>query len=90
MDSAEQGVIYISWGNVFFKESSMSFTIFKFLIGSMIRAHTLPVEKRDAILTALSKFKQLVLWKWENETIPNQPDNVHIRKWMPQREILCK
>lgn len=47
-------------------------------------------EKREAILHSLSKLKQRVLWKWENETIPNQPPNVFIRKWMPQRDILCK
>jgi hypothetical protein len=57
----------------------------------MIRAETLPDEKREAILKALGRFPQyLVLWKWENETLPNQPDNVFVRKWMPQREILCK
>lgn len=56
----------------------------------MIKANSLPVEKRDNLLRALGSFKQTVLWKWENETLPNQPSNVIIRKWMPQREILCK
>lgn len=71
MDSADNGVIYISWG-------------------SMIRAETLPDDKREAILHALGKLKQKVLWKWENDTLPNQPPNVFIRKWLPQREVLCK
>ncbi|XP_058820278.1 UDP-glycosyltransferase UGT5-like [Topomyia yanbarensis] len=57
--------------------------------GSMIRAETLPEDKRNAILSALGSFKQQVIWKWENETLPNQPSNVYIRKWLPQREILC-
>lgn len=57
--------------------------------GSMIRAETLPEEKREGLLKAFGSFKQTVLWKWENETLPNQPANVHIYKWMPQREILC-
>lgn len=57
--------------------------------GSMIRAETLPAEKREALLKAFGSLKQTVLWKWENETLPNKPDNVHIQKWMPQREILC-
>ncbi|XP_037914896.1 UDP-glucosyltransferase 2-like isoform X1 [Hermetia illucens] len=57
--------------------------------GSMIRAESLPVEKREAILHAMGRLPQTVLWKWENETIPRKPSNVHIRKWMPQREILC-
>lgn len=71
LDTAEHGVIYISFG-------------------SMVRADTLPEEKREAILHSISKLKQRVLWKWENDTIPNQPSNLFIRKWMPQRDILCK
>ncbi len=55
----------------------------------MIRAETLPEAKREGLLKAFSSFKQTILWKWENETLPNQPSNVHIFKWMPQREILC-
>lgn len=58
--------------------------------GSMIRANTLPVDKREGLLNAFRSFKQKVLWKWENETLPNQPANVHIQKWLPQRDILCK
>ncbi|XP_055326702.1 UDP-glucosyltransferase 2-like [Sitodiplosis mosellana] len=70
LDSAADGVIYVSWG-------------------SMIRAETLPHEKRNELLKAFGAFEQKILWKWENETIPDQPKNVHILKWMPQREILC-
>ncbi|KAG4074905.1 hypothetical protein HA402_009330 [Bradysia odoriphaga] len=57
--------------------------------GSMIRAETLPEKKREELLKVFSSFKQTVLWKFENDTLPNQPANVHIFKWMPQREILC-
>lgn len=55
----------------------------------MIRAESLPMEKRTAILQAFAMLPQRILWKWENESLPNQPSNVFIRKWMPQREILC-
>lgn len=71
LDSAKDGVIYVSWG-------------------SMIRAESLPVEKRNSLLKAFGSFKQKVVWKWENDTLPNQPKNVYIRKWMPQRDILCE
>ncbi|KAJ6648180.1 UDP-glycosyltransferase UGT5 [Pseudolycoriella hygida] len=70
LDSAEHGVIYVSWG-------------------SMIRAKSLPEDKREALLQAFATFKQTVLWKWENDTLANQPDNVFIQKWMPQQDILC-
>lgn len=55
----------------------------------MIRAESLPIEKRTAILQAFAMLPQRILWKWENESLPNQPSNVFIHKWMPQREILC-
>lgn len=58
--------------------------------GSMIRAETLPADKRTSLLKTFGSFRQTVLWKWENRTLPNQPKNVHIRKWMQQREILCE
>lgn len=57
--------------------------------GSMIRAESLPLAKREGLLQAFGQFKQNVIWKWENETLPNQPANVLIRKWLPQRDILC-
>lgn len=57
--------------------------------GSMIKAETLPVAKRDAIVRAAKRLKQRVIWKWENETLANKPDNMYISKWLPQRDILC-
>lgn len=57
--------------------------------GSMIRSESLPTEKRDALLKAFGSLKQTVLWKWENDTLPNKPSNVVVRKWMPQKEIIC-
>lgn len=58
--------------------------------GSMIRADTLPEDKRSAFISAFSSFKEIVLLKWENDVLPNKPENVIIRKWMPQKEILGK
>lgn len=71
VDTAEHGVIVISWG-------------------SMIRAESMPDSRRDALLKALSQLKQRVIWKWENSTLPNQPPNVYIKSWLPQRDLLCE
>lgn len=60
-----------------------------FSMGSLIKAHSFPEERRAAFLNVFSKIKQRVLWKWENDSIPNQPPNVMIQKWMPQFDILC-
>lgn len=35
------------------------------------------------------KLKQRVIWKFEDESIPDLPDNVLIRKWLPQTDILA-
>jgi glucuronosyltransferase len=61
-----------------------------FNMGSMIRANTLPDEKRVAFLQAFSEMPQRVLWKWEADDLPGQPKNVKIAKWLPQFDILSK
>lgn len=55
----------------------------------MVRAASMPEEKRQHLVSAFASLKQRVLWKWENETLPNQPKNVKTSKWLPQRDILC-
>lgn len=59
-----------------------------FSFGSNINMSDL--EERDvrAFVESFRKLKQIVLWKWENGTIPNLPDNVYIDKWFPQQYIL--
>ncbi|XP_055839618.1 UDP-glycosyltransferase UGT5-like [Episyrphus balteatus] len=56
--------------------------------GSMVRAESLSPIKLNALLSAFKRLKQKVIWKWENETLPNQPKNVLISKWLPQKDIL--
>jgi glucuronosyltransferase len=41
-----------------------------------------------AFLEAFSKLKQRVLWKWETDSLPEQPSNVKLDKWLPQSDIL--
>ncbi|KAJ3658299.1 hypothetical protein Zmor_010047 [Zophobas morio] len=60
-----------------------------FSLGSMIKGHTFPDEKRQEFLKAFGRLPQRVLWKYENDTMPGKPDNVMIQKWMPQLDILC-
>ena len=59
-----------------------------FSMGSALQSHLMPESKRNAFLGAFSKFKQRVLWKWESDTLPGQPSNVKIAKWLPQSDIL--
>jgi glucuronosyltransferase len=60
-----------------------------FSMGSIIQAVQWPLEKREAFIKAFGKLKQKVLWKYENDTLPNKPDNVMISQWIPQRDILA-
>lgn len=59
-----------------------------FSLGTNLRSSDLPDDKLQAILNTFSKIKQKVLWKFENDRIPNLPANVMIKKWMPQNDIL--
>ena len=60
-----------------------------FSMGSIIQAVDWPEEKREAFVKVFGKLKQKVIWKYENDTLPNKPDNVMISKWLPQRDILA-
>ncbi|XP_058833854.1 UDP-glycosyltransferase UGT5-like [Topomyia yanbarensis] len=60
-----------------------------FSMGSYLKSAELPVEKRDAFIRAFSRLKQRVIWKFEDESIPNQPSNLLIKPWMPQNDILA-
>ncbi|KAJ8890519.1 hypothetical protein PR048_010028 [Dryococelus australis] len=43
-------------------------------------------EIRNNVSLVLAAYK--VLWKWESNSLPGQPSNVIVGKWMPQRDIL--
>lgn len=48
----------------------------------------LPPRILDTVLNVFSKLKQKVVFKWEDDKLPNQPANVLIQKWLPQADIL--
>ncbi|XP_075220175.1 UDP-glycosyltransferase UGT5-like isoform X2 [Lycorma delicatula] len=62
-----------------------------FSLGSNMKGTSFPEEKRSAFIKAFSKFPKVrVLWKWEADTkLPGQPDNVFVKKWLPQQSILA-
>ncbi|XP_025206767.1 UDP-glucuronosyltransferase 1-3-like [Melanaphis sacchari] len=59
-----------------------------FSFGSNINLSDLPERYVRVFVESFRKLKQIVLWKWENGTIANLPDNVYIDKWFPQKYIL--
>ncbi|XP_023940209.2 UDP-glycosyltransferase UGT5 [Bicyclus anynana] len=57
--------------------------------GSNVRSSELPKQKKDAFLNVFRGLKQTVLWKWEEDNLEGKPDNLVIRKWLPQKDILA-
>ncbi|CAH2248038.1 jg12742 [Pararge aegeria aegeria] len=57
--------------------------------GSMLKSTSTPRDKMEAIIRALSKFPQRVIWKWEEDTLPGNPKNIYLSKWLPQNDILA-
>ncbi|XP_049764765.1 UDP-glucosyltransferase 2-like [Schistocerca cancellata] len=60
-----------------------------FNLGSNVRSSELPEHRRQAFVDAFREIPQRVVWKWEDDNIPDLPDNVLVRKWLPQQGILA-
>jgi glucuronosyltransferase len=60
-----------------------------FSMGSAVQSTDWLPEQRDAMVRVFGKLKQKVLWKYENETLPGNPGNIKIGKWIPQRDIVA-
>ncbi|XP_071454148.1 uncharacterized protein [Hetaerina americana] len=75
--------------NKFLNEAGEDGVIY-FSLGSILKSSGLTPETRNAFVTAFSKVKQRVLWKWEGEhSIPGLSKNVHLKKWLPQLDVLA-
>jgi len=58
-------------------------------LGSNLNSKDLPENKRKAIVETLRGLKYRVIWKYEEETFVDKPDNVLISNWLPQDDILA-
>eukprot|EP00095_Tigriopus_kingsejongensis_P001001 snap_masked-scaffold1486_size38793-processed-gene-0.3 protein:Tk01001 transcript:snap_masked-scaffold1486_size38793-processed-gene-0.3-mRNA-1 annotation:"udp-glucuronosyltransferase 2c1-like" len=57
--------------------------------GSVVKASEMSEERRKVFISVFSQLKQKVLWKWETDSMPDQPPNVMLNKWLPQQDILA-
>ncbi len=55
--------------------------------GSYMMGKNMKESVLQALLKAFAQLKETIVWKWENETMTGQPDNVKLLKWMPQQDI---
>lgn len=58
-----------------------------FSLGSTVKSKNLPEWKRQIFLDVFKNMSVKVLWKFEAD-LPGKPDNVLIKSWLPQQDIL--
>lgn len=71
-----------------FLDKSKNGVIF-FSLGSFVQGKDMPAETTKIFLETFRKLKQNILWKFEDDSLPNIPPNVKISKWLPQADILA-
>ncbi|KAF5287368.1 hypothetical protein FQA39_LY15971 [Lamprigera yunnana] len=59
-----------------------------FSLGSNVKSKYLTENVRITIMEAFADLPYTVLWKFEEDNLPNKPDNVIIHKWLPQQIVL--
>nr|XP_018907242.1 PREDICTED: UDP-glucuronosyltransferase 2B13-like isoform X2 [Bemisia tabaci] len=60
-----------------------------FSLGSNFFSNRMEEGKKRMFLDAFAQLQQRVLWKYEDDTLSNIPQNVMLRKWLPQTDILA-
>nr|XP_023017936.1 UDP-glucuronosyltransferase 2B15-like [Leptinotarsa decemlineata] len=60
-----------------------------FSLGSNVKSVNIPDRVRDTLMEAFSDLPYTVLWKYESDILINKPKNVHIKKWLPQQDLLA-
>ncbi|KAK9881059.1 hypothetical protein WA026_014404 [Henosepilachna vigintioctopunctata] len=69
--------------------SSSRYGVIYFSMGSNLKGVDMPPHIIDIIMNVFAKLNQTILWKWENDELVGKPDNVVIRKWFPQNDVLA-
>jgi glucuronosyltransferase len=59
-----------------------------FSMGSVVQPEAFPPEMIQAIIKTFQVLPQRVIWKWNLDSLPGQPSNVKLGKWLPQQAIL--
>ncbi|XP_046751366.1 uncharacterized protein LOC124414462 [Diprion similis] len=58
-------------------------------LGTNVKSIMLSNETREEFVAAFSQLPYTILWKFEGDVLPGQPDNVIIIKWVPQQSVLA-
>lgn len=57
--------------------------------GSVVKSSTLPNDKFEAIIGAISELPQRVIWKFDDKDKIKEYKNIFAEKWLPQNDILA-
>lgn len=60
-----------------------------FSLGSNLKTSNMPKDKQLAIINSLSKIKQRIIWKWDDENVKVDKNKFLIKNWFPQDAILA-
>lgn len=57
--------------------------------GAYVKWKDMPTDKLNEFVESFKRLKLKVLWKCDLTNLSNQPENVFIRPWLPQSDILA-
>lgn len=60
-----------------------------FSLGGNLNPSVMPIEKQEAIIKSLSKLKERILWKWDDENAKVDRKKFFVQRWFPQDDILA-
>ncbi|XP_061392910.1 UDP-glycosyltransferase UGT5-like [Musca vetustissima] len=60
-----------------------------FSLGSNVKSKDFSPERLEMIVNIFKKLPYKILWKFENPHLPGKPDNVLIKPWFPQTDVLA-
>jgi len=60
-------------------------------LGSQVKSHHLPIEQLSAFVKVFAGYmgKMRIIWKWENATLIDHPNNVIVGPTAPQQALLA-
>merc|ERR1711892_496805 len=57
--------------------------------GSSVKPSQMPPKRKQVFMSTFANLNHFVIWKWDEDDIPNLPSNVMLHKWLPQQDLLA-
>ena len=57
--------------------------------GSVIKSSSMAEDKKRVFIETFRQINHPIIWKWDEDDIPNLPSNVKLSKWLPQQDLLA-